>query len=294
MKPMLAASIEDIAKLRFPLLASPKIDGIRCLLITSPRTGNRLAASRTLKPIANRFIRATLEGSSLPAELDGELIVGSTFQDTSSGVMTIAGQPQFKYCVFDWLGGKTIRAIERYTRYIEICSKHRVEWLKPIEKRIINNLEALDAYECDMLSEGYEGVMLQTPNGVYKYGRSTFGEHNLLKLKRFFDSEATVIGYTELQHNGNELTTDNLGYAERSSEQEGLVPGNMLGALIVRDCKTKTEFKIGTGFTARQRNDIWAHREQYLNRLLTYKYQPIGVKDKPRAPVFLRWRTDLC
>ena len=32
-RPMLAANVEDTSKLRYPLMATEKIDGIRCLVI---------------------------------------------------------------------------------------------------------------------------------------------------------------------------------------------------------------------------------------------------------------------
>jgi len=34
-KPMLAATIEDIHQIKFGVMASPKLDGIRCLIINN-------------------------------------------------------------------------------------------------------------------------------------------------------------------------------------------------------------------------------------------------------------------
>jgi len=97
MKPMLAESLLDVATLRLPCYASDKEDGIRCLLMESVITaGRRIAYSRSLKPIANAHIRATLEQSTLPLGIDGELIVGDNFQQTASGVMSGGGEPDFK------------------------------------------------------------------------------------------------------------------------------------------------------------------------------------------------------
>lgn len=63
-KPMLAATVVDRTKLRFPFLASPKLDGIRCIVLDGQ------VLSRSLKPIRNKFIVKQLQG--LP-NLDGEL-----------------------------------------------------------------------------------------------------------------------------------------------------------------------------------------------------------------------------
>jgi DNA ligase-1 len=68
-KPMLAVDCGDVNALRFPLLASPKLDGVRAI-------GDRwVTKSRSLKPIPNVNVQAQFAG--LPEGLDGELIVGN-------------------------------------------------------------------------------------------------------------------------------------------------------------------------------------------------------------------------
>jgi len=69
--------------------------------------------------------------------------------------------------------------------------------------RVINSAEELDAFEAACLRDGFEGVMLRSPSGRYKFGRSTLKENLLLKLKRFEDAEAQIIGFEELSHNAN-------------------------------------------------------------------------------------------
>ena len=71
-KPMLATEA-DFNKLRYPVCAQPKLDGIRVII------KNGVVYSRSLKPIPNKHIQAlfgNLHG------VDGELIVGDvTAQD---------------------------------------------------------------------------------------------------------------------------------------------------------------------------------------------------------------------
>ena len=62
-RPMLSATCEDISKVRLPAMASPKLDGFRCVI----KDGKPL--TRNLKPIPNRHVRERLTG--LPA-FDGE------------------------------------------------------------------------------------------------------------------------------------------------------------------------------------------------------------------------------
>ena len=67
-KPMLAGKCERMNALSFPLFATPKLDGIRCLKI-----GGR-ALTRSFNPISNIHTREWIE-ANLPDGVDGELIV---------------------------------------------------------------------------------------------------------------------------------------------------------------------------------------------------------------------------
>src|SRR5690606_40344965 len=122
------------------------------------------------------------------------------------------------------------------------------------------------------------GVMLRHPDGPYKHGRSTTKEGWLLKVKRFEDSEAQVIGYSEAQHNANEAKRNELGQLERSSHKAGKVGKQTLGALAVKDLKTGVEFDIGTGFTESQRQLLWAMGDNLMGKVVKYKSQPTDRK----------------
>lgn len=275
-------------QLTFPLYASPKLDGVRCIIV------NGHPMSRTLKPIPNKAVQQWLSHMSLDG-LDGELIVGSptasdVYRETSSGVMSQTGEPDFVFYAFDL----HTRPADNYERRLFALEKG-VELLqhpkiKLLPQTLVNNEAELAAYETQVLEQGYEGVMLRNPTGGYKQGRSTAREGLLLKLKRFTDGEATITGFDELMHNGNEAQRDELGNTKRSSHQENLVPMDTLGALCVVDCVTGVAFKIGTGYTAIHRKAIWQQRETLLGAVVKYKHFEIGVKDAPRFPVWLGFR----
>lgn len=292
MKPMLAAPVDDLARLRYPVLASPKLDGIRCIVFGG------VAMSRSLKPIPNRHVQKVLSQSTAYEGLDGELIVGDptakdVFQRTSSGVMTVEGTPDFQYHVFDKhyfqtgkVGEDGFKARLQVAMHITRGCKH----MSSVPHTLLLNEAALLTYEAAQLAKGYEGVMLRDPTGPYKAGRATLKEGWLLKLKRFEDSEAEVIAYQLMCTNENPAVRNELGYMERSSKKEGMMTLPLIGALKVRDLKTGVEFDIGTGFTTGQRQDIYAGRHKLKGKLVKYKFQPTGVKDKPRFPVFIGFR----
>lgn len=275
MKPMLAARVEDVNDLRFPLIASAKLDGVRAIV----RGGCVL--SRNFKPIPNQWVQQQFGHLEYH---DGELIVGSptakdVYRTTVSGVMSEAGKPTVFFFAFDHFQEPNMPWIKRQEQ-IAVVHEHEWMWVKTAAH--------LQEVETQFLKEGYEGIMLRDPGGRYKYGRSTMNEHGLMKLKRFMDDEAVVIGFEEQMHNANEAKTNALGHTERSSHKENKIPKGTLGALV---CQWRgITFNIGTGFDDATRELIWSARDTYLGKQVKFKYLEIGMKDAPRHPVFIGFR----
>lgn len=282
-RPMLSATIESLETLVFPLLASPKLDGIRAII------NGGVVQSRNGKPIPNHYVQK-LFGNSKFHGLDGELIVGSPnsetcFRDTSSAVMSHGGEPFASYYVFDWVN-PSLGFSDRLVTAANIAVKHPN--MLVVSHTMVSSIDEIVKMEEQCLARGFEGLMLRDPRGLYKFGRSTMREQGLMKLKRFKDSEAVVIDIEERMHNGNEATIDSLGYIERSSHKENMTGRGDMGALIVRDLVTDVEFSIGTGFDDAERVKLWVLRP--IGRVIKYKYFPSGSKDKPRFPVFIGFR----
>jgi len=291
MKPMLADALEGAPK--FPLYASPKIDGIRCLI--APDGHLVMAVSRSLKPIRNQFVQDVLSSDTTLLGLDGELVVGEPFakdcmQATSSGVMSEDGQPDFTFYVFDmWnqTGYDFMLRVDEAVRRVVTVNHPRIKWLP---QTLIETQLQLDAFEHACLEQGYEGVMLRQATAQYKFGRSRNSDGALLKLKRFEDAEAVIIGFEEEMHNTNEATKNALGRTERSTSMAGMVGKGTLGALI---CRTPegVEFNIGSGFTAAQRKALWPKATDLIGQLAKYRHFAAGgVKIAPRFPVFIGLR----
>jgi DNA ligase-1 len=273
-KPMLASNVE-LESIRYPVYATPKYDGIRCVI----RGGKAL--SRKLLPIPNLHVQNVL--SKCPNNLDGELIChGKTFNQIQSEIMREDGEPKFTFYVFDIIDTKApyLDRIEKLEDMeLPSCCK------KVIPSEIQNEDELLDAEREAVEEFDFEGLMIRSGDGPYKYGRATAKQGYLSKLKRFTDAEATIIGYEELQHNTNEQTRDALGHAKRSHKKEGMVPAGTLGAFIVRD--GEQTFKVATGLTAAERQEYWDKKEDMIGKLVKYKFQEAGAKDLPRFPTFL-------
>lgn len=290
MKPLLAATIKDVHDIQFPVYASPKLDGVRCLI------KDGVAVSRSLKPIPNLHVQALLGKPELEG-MDGELILGDPtdprcFNKTQSAVMSIDGEPDITYHVFDVHDRPDLPFHQRLFSALAATLECGL-YVQGVPHHEVRDADQLLQLERGWLAEGHEGVMVRDINGIYKYGRSTLKQGILLKLKQFVDAEAQVTGFEELMHNENVATTDALGHTERSSCQEGLVPAGTLGALVVQDLETGVSFKIGTGFSALDRDTIWARRDTDLvGSLVKYKSFAVGVKEAPRFPVFIGFRDE--
>lgn len=284
-KPMLAVNA-NLDNLTFPLLASAKLDGIRAIV------RNGVVMSRTLKPIPNKYVQARFCHLE---HFDGELIVGEptdaeVYRNTVSHVMA-HDKTDFpvSFIVFDHIeqpGEPYAARLRNLPSVVETGKPYA--GVNALQQFPINNLEQLFELETSMLRLGYEGLILRNATAPYKYGRSTAKEGYLLKLKRFTDAEATVTGFEERMRNDNVATIDELGHTKRSSHQANKVGHGDLGALV---CDFKgEEVKVGTGFSAEERKDIWSRQQSVLGKLVKFKYFDYGVKDAPRHPVFLGWR----
>lgn len=294
-RPLLAGTVKDLSDLKYPILCTPKIDGIRILKVDDK------VVTRKFKEVPNRFIRSELE-SLLPNGADGEIIIpNKSFNDTQSAVMSFEGEPDYTYCMFDYvvndLSRPYYKRMEDLKQWINNNppNKQAMCFLKidPIIPIYISNEKELLHYEESCLKKGYEGVMIRSEKGPYKCGRSTVREGILLKLKRFADSEAIVIGFEEKLSNKNIQEKDEFGLSKRSSKKEGKVKAGTLGSLLVKDIKTNIEFGIGSGFDDELKEEIWGNQKKYLNKIVKYKYQPTGIKEAPRFPVFLGFRSKL-
>jgi DNA ligase-1 len=303
-RPMLAAKIPSHIQtweIPLPKLATPKIDGIRCItqrkiMVDMFNPATVQCVGRSLLPIPNKHIQQVIGSWGLP-DLDGELLtwspqVGSeelmmdSYHMVQSKIMSEHGEPAFSFHVFDIVDPRPYWDRMAFLKENITCTDPHFRKTLPV---LIQEEKHLLAYEEACLQQGFEGIMLRDIDGPYKYGRSTWKEQYLIKVKRFKDAEATVIGFEELEHNENEQTIGPLGLIERSDHKAGKVAGGTLGAIVVCG-HNGIKFKIGSGFDAATRQRIWDNQSEYLHRLVSYRYQPHGVKEAPRCPIFKGFR----
>ena len=257
--------------MNFPVYVSPKLDGFRCGIANcTPYVGKEKSV------IVNRAIRTLFSRCALNG-FDGELLVGSPTSkhawSTTSSLLK-SEKPEdchttgVNFYVFDLWNMPKVSYYDRLTllkaKYSSLPDELK-PWITLCNQVYMTNMEDVYTYYREMLDEGYEGVMVRRASAPYKFGRSTLGSQELVRLKPKEDAEFEIIGFNELISDGS--------------------PANTLGSLTVS--KGSMSFDVGTGFSASQRKAIWENRCKFLHTTVTVSYSGI-VGRKPRNPVFLR------
>jgi DNA ligase-1 len=130
--------------------------------------------------------------------------------------------------------------------------------LRAVEQIEIGSRQALERKLDEVVRAGGEGLMLHRADAAYVTGRSDA----LLKLKRWLDAEATVIGH---------------------QPGRGKYVG-MLGALRVRTAGG-VEFMLGTGLSDALRRD-----PPPIGTQITFRYRELTDQGRPRFASFQRLR----
>ena len=285
-KPTLAATLPadyGLTTLPYPLLASPKLDGVRAMVQRG------ILVSRNGRPISNlqaqkKFGRREYEG------LDGELTVGPPYgQDVFNRTVRVtqkrdADSYNLRYNVFDWVGAHGLNQVYRTRRagLSEFYSKRDGVCL--VKQTLIHDAAQLQAYLTAQLVKGYEGCMLRRADaGPYMQKRSTLKEFNLVKFKPWEFGEASIEGAYLLRHNDNVEKTST---GRRITAKAGIrLDKTQYGSALLRDVKTKVEFTVNIPTDNLRRWDGWAEPKRWLGKRVRYKFQLCGTL-KGGAPRF--------
>jgi DNA ligase-1 len=268
----------DLSTLQYPLLISPKLDGIRATAL-----GGRLW-SKTGKLIPNRNAQSWAQRNAEILEgLDGELVchnLTATMGDVSSLITSHDRTDPFTFMVFDIATPEFefLAYTERRQVFHERIGRYQLD--AGIRLHAIPNVDVNSALELLLVhetwcSEGYEGTMIRVPSSRYIRKKSKM----LLKLKGWDDEEATVLGVLE------------------EKDKHGALKGTLGKIQCVFD--DGAEFRCGSGFSADQRVEFWDDPSLIIGKRVTIKYQPAPggrpVGDAPRFPIFkgLRPECDL-
>lgn len=207
--------------------------------------------------------------------LDGELFCrGADFDEIISSVrrtVNIYEDIRVQYWIYDLpVGGCTFA--ERLPVMTEVYAHGIVRGIDKSRFVLVPTYEVhteaeVHRYEAQFVHEGYEGLIFRSADGLYEFGKRSKG---LLKLKRWYDIEVTVVGFKE----GENKYVGMLGAFYCEGEHRGV----------------KFKVKVGTGFDDAQRKAYYLD-ESLIGKPITIKYQELNKKTScPRFPVFKCFR----
>jgi DNA ligase-1 len=236
---------------------SEKLDGVRAYWDGPNR--------RFLSRQGNIFYAPDWFIEHLPdTPLDGELWLGrKSFQRTVSIVRRQDKSDLWRELSFVVFDGPAIDDVfERRLECLrDTLSKSQSTFVRVLEQLRCRDLSHLQEELARVDALGGEGLMLRQPGSRYEAGRSA----TLLKVKRFHDAEARVIGH--------------LAGAGRHKGR--------LGALDV-ELPNGTKFSVGTGFSDAEREN-----PPPVGSVITFRYQELSDRGVPRFPSFVRVRRDV-
>ena len=281
-------TLADLPNLRYPLVATTKLDGIGCRVIEG------IPFSPQNKVIPNLLLSAWVrKHRRVLRNLQGELIAPNATDTFNASTRTFMNATAMikgsRFVIYD-------RVMEGvyFDRFIlpdlpEIDDEMKVErvhhkWCRSANE-VQNELKIA-------LKSGHEGLVLRDPEAEYKYGRCTFKEQISLKLKPFRDAEATVIECLPAMENTNPAIINELGRVSRSKDRAGLIQKEMLGALRIK-LDDGRECKIGLGpMSHSEREEWWKNRKSKIGLRITYTFLDYGEIDLPRSGKFKGVRLD--
>ena len=176
----------------FPLLAQPKIDGVRVLVTLSEgevvlysRNGNRFSLphlSAALEPYLVANPSMVLDGELYSHDLDFTTIC-SAIRGTDHEL-----KQQIKLYLFDCYNHDRPKQGYR-DRYKELYKLSGVAFVVIVDSVAVKSHRAVERALESFIEAGYEGVMIKSMSSPYKQGRSKA----IMKYKKFRDSEFEVV-----------------------------------------------------------------------------------------------------
>ena len=293
-KPMLAPNQTiDIKTLKYPLLVSYKLDGIRCIFRNGEMT------SRALKQFPNLQLRKRFEHLAKISKtnnviLDGELLAKSlTFNELSGLTRQLDKElpEDLHFYCFDKIENENFN--EPFFGRISSINNNSY-YFRTVPQYMVYNYKEINKYYKLALNWGCDGLILRDPNGKYKFGRGTVKEGLIYKMKPFqtFDAKIIdVIQATEVKE-GAEKKINELGRSVTSKKLADRVLIEKASAFVV--IYKGKELKVTIAMTDKEKEEVWQNRKKYIGRTIEYKGMLVGMKEDglPRHPVFLRFRDD--
>lgn len=250
------ALYSSLLKIKYPVLVTPKVRGVRCLT----RTDGEVVGI-DLHPIPNIFIRNELSNYGVGG-LDGVItITGKLCKNEVVDAVLFDWDSvhNFEYHVFDLWAMTSDDYDDRVAALAKLLPRPRPRMIQLHTPVTAYDSNGLCRYWDKCVSDGYEGVIIRERDGQY-----------------VMTGHPSPLGLTyDLS-----MHSEGTGTILRAKGRYDL-----LDAFVVRD-KAGNEFDVAHGYHKGQREFFWKTRKQHVGYDLTYRYNPGGPV--PRNPVFVK------
>ena len=246
--------VEDITN----YLVSEKLDGVRGYW-----DGNQLFTRQGKRIFSPEWFTRHWPANAMDGELwmargQFQPLLSCVTRHKPDEVETSSCWRQVSFKVFD-LTNSAKTFTQRFERIKQLVVASPSPYLSFIKQQQITTIVALENTLSAVINKGGEGLMLHHANAFYTIGRNPA----VMKLKRYQDTEATIIGF---------------------SEGKGKYQGKV-GALIVKTSSGVT-FKIGSGLS-----DVLRSKPPAIGTLISFKYNGLTQAGIPRFARFWRIKT---
>ena len=242
--------------LKYPVLVTPKVRGVRCLTVDK---GHPMGID--LQQIPNFFISNELEEYGIGG-LDGVITIEWELCKNAvidAVLFDVEGKHDFEYHVFDVWAMTSDDYDDRVADLARLLPRPRPRMIQLHTPVTAYDINGLCRYWNKCVSDGYEGVIIRVPDGQYV----------------MHGHPSPLDGIYDLS-----MHTEGTGTILRAKGRH-----DMLDAFVVRD-SAGNEFDVAHGYTKQQRKFLWKTKKQHVGYDLTYRYNPGGPA--PRNPVFVK------
>jgi DNA ligase-1 len=294
-KPQLCPNDQiDLTKIKYPLLASFKLDGIRAVFM------NGELYSRSLKVLPNENLHKRFQilkdySKQHNVILDGEMYCDSVTFNELSGIIRSDNQElpyDLEFWCFDLLDITNKKLEDRFMDYKKLERSHPYNYFHSVIQKQVESAEEATACFEFALEHGFEGIILRNPDSRYKFGRATVKENIAFKVKPFitFDAIVTGVGQATEAREGSEKKINELGRSVTSKKlaDRVLIPK----ASTFKVMYEGKELEVSLAMTNEEKEEIWANQQKYIGKTIEYKGMIVGSKDLPRHATFIRFRGD--
>ena len=276
--PMLAHPFDKRKKdIVYPAIVQPKLDGVRAMVELGPDTIGMLSRKGKLFPYMPKLMGTLValgdileeEFEGITVFLDGELFSDEIpFEELSGHCRRMNHEAKgtthlldlIKLNVFDcYLPGAPDTPFEERHKFVQkLLGGVSFKSVQLVANTYVANEDEIKHCHSLFVKEGHEGTIIRNINSPYKLNARS---KDLLKYKDFLDEEFPIVGATEA---------------------EGRDEGTVIWVCITQDGQ---EFNVRPRGTHAQRTEWFQNRDQYLDRMLTVRYQELTGDGIPRFPV---------